>query len=279
MENDVKRPHRFCLGTLGSLVFFTALQAAAQSSYQVIRVTNGGTITGTVRWTGTPVKPLLMPITKNDDVCDPSNGKTRDLERLIVGPAGGVENTVVYLKDVTKGKAMSLPDMRVTLNQKNCRYDPHILLVGINTEMRMKNSDPILHNVHMVGAAAYNLPFPLKDMDVKRSMHKAGVVDLKCDAGHVWMNAETLVVPHPYYTVTNERGEFKLADVPPGEYEVVAWHEGWTIVREESVMDVDAHREVHRPIFSDPKVWEEHVAVPASGTVTVNFEISEKSGS
>jgi len=203
----------------------------------------------------------------------------RDLERLIVGPAGGVENAVVYLKDVAKGKAMNLPEVRITLNQKNCRYEPHILLVGIDTEMKMKNSDPILHNVHMVGAAAYNLPFPLKDMDVKRSMRKAGVVDLKCDAGHVWMNAETLVVQHPYYTVTNERGEFKLADVPPGEYEIVAWHEGWTIVREESVMDVDAHQEVHRPIFSDPKVWEKHVSVPAGGTATVNFEISEKSGS
>lgn len=269
----------FCAGVPGLLIFLAAIQVAAQSSYQVIRVTNGGTITGTVKWTGASVRPLSLPINKNGDVCDPTNGKTRDLERLIVGPAGGVENAVVYLKDITQGKAMNLPEVRVSLNQKNCRYEPHILLVGINTEMKMKNSDPILHNIHMVGAAAYNLPFPLKDMDVKRPMRKAGVVDLKCDAGHVWMNAETLVVTHPYYAVTNERGEFKLTDVPPGEYEIVAWHEGWTIVREEAVMDVDAHREVHRPIFSDPKTWEKHVSVPADGTATVNFEISEKSGS
>ena len=275
----MKRFVWFCPGVSCTLVVFAAIQVPAQSSYQVIRVTNGGAIAGIVKWTGAPVKLLSLPITKNGEVCDPSNGKTRDLERLIVGPAGGVENTVVYLKNVTQGKALNLPEARVSLNQKNCRYEPHILLVGINTEMKMKNSDPILHNIHMVGAAAYNLPFPLKDMDVKRSMRKAGVVDLKCDAGHVWMNAETLVVTHPYYAVTNERGEFKLTDVPPGEYEIVAWHEGWTIVRQESVMDVDAHQEVHRPIFSDPKTWEKHVSVPAGGTATVNFEISEKSGS
>ena len=275
----MKRSAWFCAGVSCSLIFLAAIQLAAQSPYQVIRVANGGTIAGTVKWTGAAVKPLSLPITKNGDVCDPSNGKTRDLERLIVGPAGGVENTVVYLKNVTQGKAMDLPEVRVSLNQKNCRYEPHILLVGINMEMKMKNSDPILHNIHMVGAAVYNLPFPLNDMDVKRPMRKAGVVDLKCDAGHVWMNAETLVVTHPYYAVTNEQGEFKLTDVPPGEYEIVAWHEGWTIVRQESVMDVDAHREVHRPIFSDPKVWEKHVSVPAGGAARVNFEISEKSGS
>jgi hypothetical protein len=267
---------RFCTAVLGALILLTTGEAAAQSTYQVITVANGGTVSGTVKWAGASVNPILLPITKNPDICDPAKGKTRDLERLIVGPDGGVENTVVYLRGVTKGKAIDLPKARASLNQKNCRYEPHIMLVPQSAELKMKSSDPILHNIHMTGAAFYNLPFPVKDKEIARPMRKAGVVDLKCDAGHVWMNGETLVVEHPYYAVTDEHGNFKLTDVPPGDYEIVAWHEGWTIAREETVMDVDSHQEVHRPIFSDPKTWEKKVSVPAGGATKVNFEISEK---
>jgi len=272
----VKRSHRRCEVILATLIILTAGDAAAQSTYHVIRVTNGGTISGTVKWAGAPVKPELLPITKNSGVCDPGGGKTRDLERLIIGPGGGVENTVVYLKTVTMGKAMDLPVMRASLNQKNCRYEPHILLVPQSAELKMKSSDPILHNIHMTGAALYNLPFPLQDQEVKRTMRKSGVADLKCDAGHVWMNAEVLVVEHPYYAVTGDQGDFKISGVPPGDYEIVAWHEGWTILREESVMDVDAHQEVRRPIFSEPKTWEKRVTVATDGAVKVTFEISER---
>jgi hypothetical protein len=272
----MKRSHWFCAGVLFSLILFSTGHASAQSVYQVITVTRGGSISGTVKWTGASVKPLVLPINKNSDVCDPSNGKTRDLERLVVGPDEGVQNTVVYLKNVTRGKAMDLPTARASLNQKNCRYEPHILLLPQSLDLRMKNSDPILHNIHMMGAAFYNLPFPLKDIEIKRVMRKVGVVDLKCDAGHVWMNAETLVVEHPYYAVTGPQGKFTITGVPPGEYEIVAWHEGWTIVREEDVMDVDSHQEVRRPIFSDPRTWEKQVSVPPDGAVQVDFEISEK---
>jgi hypothetical protein len=272
----MKSSHWISALVLSSLTLFPGTRISAQSAYQVIPVTNGGSISGTVKWTGSPVKPLVLPITKNSDICDPNNGKTRDLERLVVGPDGGVQNTVVYLKNVTKGKAMDLPMARASLNQKNCRYEPHILLVPESSEMKMKNSDPVLHNIHMVGAAFYNLPFPLKDAEIKRQMRKAGVVDLKCDAGHVWMNAETLVVEHPYYAVTSAQGNFTIAGIPPGDYEIVAWHEGWSIVRQEDVMDVDSHQEVHRPIFSDPKTWEKQVSVAPGGAVKIDFEISEK---
>jgi hypothetical protein len=105
-------------------------------------------------------------------------------------------------------------------------------------------------------------------------MRRNGVVDLKCNAGHVWMNAEMLVVKHPYYVVTDEHGFFKLTDVPAGEYEIEAWHEGWGIVREETVLDVAAQVQVRRPIYSDPKTWAKKVTVRAGETSRVEFAIS-----
>jgi hypothetical protein len=264
----------------GFMLFLLAMawagRAAAQSDYTAIKVENGGTITGTVKWTGPLPKIPKLAITKNADICDPDSHKTRDLERLEVASDGGVANTVVYLKDITRGKPMDLPEERQHLDQRNCRYVPHIMLVPQNASLQIKSSDPILHTVHMMGAAANNVPFPLQNQFVPVVMRRNGVVDIKCNAGHVWMNGEILVVKHPYYAVTDEHGYFKLSDVPPGEYELEAWHEGWRIISEEKVLDVAAQVEVSRPIYSQPETWAQKVSVKPGQTSKTNFSISAK---
>ena len=258
------------------ILYFTAVVSAAQSGYQVISVQDGGTISGTVKWEG-PL-PHLAPalINKDPQVCDPQGQKHRDLERLLIGHNGGVANTIVYLKGITRGKAMDLPEPRQFLNQKNCRYEPHILLVPLQGNIKIESSDPLLHTVHMSGAAEYNLPFPFKDQVVSRVMTREGQVDLRCNAGHVWMNAEMMVAPHPYFAVTDANGEFQITQVPPGEYEIVAWHEGWRVVGESALYDVMTQLRVKRPVFSDPVIWSKHVSVPAGQGVEVNFTLAEK---
>jgi hypothetical protein len=90
------------------------------------------------------------------------------------------------------------------------------------------------------------------------------------------MNAEILVVPHPYYAVTDESGRFELTGVPPGEYEIVAWHEGWKVVRQEAVFDVLTERRIRRPVFSDPKTWEKRVMVSPDESTVITFVIGDK---
>lgn len=253
-----------------------AADSAGQSAYQTITVNDGGTITGSVKWSGPVPKIAPIVINKDTEVCDPQAQKKRDLERLVVAANGGVANTVVFLKDIKKGKEMDLPEGRQFLNQRTCRYEPHVLLVPDNGTLHLKSSDPVLHTVHMSGASDYNLPFPFANQTVSRTMNREGVVDLRCNAGHVWMNAEMLVVSHPYYAVTDEDGYFKLTDVPPGEYEIEAWHEGWKVTGQGSVYDVMTQMRVQRPVFSDPMEWTKKVSVPARGAVDVKFVISDK---
>src|SRR5205814_621448 len=112
-------------------------------------------------------------------VCDPEGAKTRDLERLIIGPDQGVSNTVVFLKSISSGKAMDLPEPRRFLDQRHCRYEPHILLVPSNGTLQMKSSDAVLHTIHMDGAATYNLPFPFPERINSRTMPHAGLVNLR----------------------------------------------------------------------------------------------------
>ena len=171
---------------------------------------------------------------------------------------------------------MDLPEPRRFLDQKRCRYEPHILLLPQDAELRMKSSDATLHTVHMDGAATYNLPFPFTNQIISRPMPTTGLVNLRCNGGHAWMNAEILVVPHPYYAVSDESGRFQLTDVPPGEYEIVAWHDGWKVVRQEAAFDVLTERRIQRPVFSEPKTWEKRVTVGEHQTAVVNFVVADK---
>jgi len=261
------------------LLFFPAvvtLGAAAQSGYKVVSVADGGTISGAIKWTGPVPRQLDFPITKDPQICAPDGSKTTSLERLIVGPEGGVANTIVYLKNISAGKAMQLPEQRRHLDQRRCHYVPHILLVPQNAELQMKSSDATLHTIHMDGAATYNLPFPFPNQISARAMATPGLVNLRCNGGHVWMNAEMMVVPHPYYSVTDESGRFEFTNVPPGTYQIVAWHEGWTLAGKEQAYDVLTERSVQRPVFTEPKTWEKSVTVNANQPSTVNFAIGNK---
>jgi hypothetical protein len=260
------------------LTFLFAITAvlSAQSNYKVVTVSDGGTISGTVKWSGPLPHALDFPVTKDPAICDPDSKKTVDLERLVVGSQGGVANTIVYLKNIYSGKAMALPEQRRHLDQKHCRYIPHILLVPQDATLQIQSSDATLHTVHMEGAATFNLPFPFTNQITSRTMSTPGLVHIRCNGGHVWMNAEMMVVPHPYYAVTDESGQFEFTDVPPGTYQIVAWHEGWGREGKEEVYDVLTQRRVDRPLFTEPKTWEKPVTVTGNNTSVVNFAISSK---
>lgn len=265
-------------GTMLLLTFFFAATSllSAQSGYTVVTVNNGGTISGSVKWSGPVPRALEFPVTKDPQICDPESKKIVSLDRLLVGPNGGVANTIVYLKDVTSGKAFDLPEQRRHLDQVHCRYVPHILLVPESAVLQMESSDATLHTIHMEGAATFNLPFPFPHQVTSRAMNTPGLVQLQCNGGHVWMNAEMMVAPHPYYAVTDESGDFQFTDVPAGTYQIVAWHEGWGVTGKQQVYDVLSQNKVDRPMFSSPKTWEKSVTVTGGQKIVVNFSISGK---
>lgn len=106
----------------GAAVGF-GLQAALLSSgawaYEVIDVKDGGTISGEIKFSGTPPTPEKIATTKDQEVC----GKTEKVnESLLVGANKGLQNVVVSISNIQKGKKM--PDTGATLDQKDCRYAP-----------------------------------------------------------------------------------------------------------------------------------------------------------
>src|SRR5580698_7458344 len=91
-------------------------QEAPATNYTVVEVESGASISGTVKWTGPIPKIPHLAITKDAKLCDPDGAKTIDLQRLVIGSDSGVANTVVYLKDMTRGKAWDLPASEQTLD-------------------------------------------------------------------------------------------------------------------------------------------------------------------
>src|SRR5438132_157101 len=161
-------------------------------------VANGGTITGKVTWKGG--KPTLepFPITKDNAIC----GKEKPSNRLVVGAGDSVQYAVVSIANITSGKKI-MAGANPTLDQANCEYAPHVQVVPVDSTLTVINSDTILHNVHayLGSATEFNMGMPLKGQKIPKPMKKAGLVELKCDAGHVWMNAYIVVAEHPYHAV------------------------------------------------------------------------------
>jgi plastocyanin len=269
-------PMKYQFRLLALLVIALAPKfAMGQAEYQVVSVVDGGTIKGTVKWQGVLPHLVASEINKDPQICDPLAEKRLDLRRLLVAKDGGVANTVVFLRNITRGKAMDLPAARRFLNQKNCRYEPHLLLVPVQATLTVKSSDPLLHTVQMSGSADYNLPFTAEGQEITRTMNREGTVNLRCNV-HVWMNGEMIVARHPYYAVTDQEGNFELTQVPPGSYEIVAWHEGWRVVGENQLYDIATQVRVKRPVFADPVIWSKPVTVAPRAAVDVDFTLGER---
>src|SRR5438128_12595563 len=104
---------------VASLLLAIAVNAAAQSGYQVVSLNSSGAIVGTVKWSGPLPRLAAYPITKDPAICDPESHKTRNLDRLIVGPQDGVANTVVFLKNISIEKAMEMLDPQRFMDQRH----------------------------------------------------------------------------------------------------------------------------------------------------------------
>lgn len=208
-----------------SSTFLVAAVAAAVlpargAAYEVVPVTDGGTITGKVTFGGTAPTKKVIP-TKDKEVC----GGIRDEPEITVGPGGEVQDAVVYLKDVQKGKAWAKPAKPPEIVNKECRFVPRVQALPLGSIV-IVNSDPVLHNTHgfLGKATVFNVALPVKGQRIEKPLKKEGMMRVECDA-HGWMLAWVYVGASPYNAVTGKDGTFSITDVPPGSYTLVTWHE------------------------------------------------------
>lgn len=254
-----------------SLSGLVAVMTSAPAQYKTITVANGGAITGTVKFIGTPTIEKL-DVTKDLQHC----GSSKSSPRLTVGKNGGVQGAVVILEGIKEGKAGTV-ESKAVIDQRGCEYVPHVQTVVVGTQLEVSNSDAVLHNVHAYdpgGRTLFNIAQPIKGQRTssKRMIFQGpGVYSFICDAGHIWMSAYVVAVEHPYFALTDEDGNFRMEDVPAGSYRIKMWHEGFQITKE----DVSGGKVV-KYHFEKPYEETEEVTVKPRELVTVSFEIKPK---
>lgn len=183
-----------------------------------------GTLTGTVNFDGKAPKKKTLKMDA-DPKCGSSHSGPVYKQSFILDENNNLANVLVYLNNVKyTGKP---PTESAVIDQKGCLYYPHVLGIMKGQNFLIKNSDPTLHNIHGMPKEnrEFNFAMPSVVKEKKITLEKSeDVFKIKCDV-HPWMNAYVQVFDHPYFAVTATDGTFKIDNIPPGDYEVIAWQE------------------------------------------------------
>jgi plastocyanin len=237
-----------------------ALCASPARGYEEAPVPDGGILAGTLRFAGTPPALPPLPVNKNRDLCGPAV----PAEALVVGPGGGVQGGVVLVDGIGRGRKAA---GEAVLDNARCRFVPHVLALMAGSRVRVRNGDPILHNTHGLqeGRTVFNLALPMQgqSVDVSRRLTRPGVVRVLCDA-HPHMAAWIVVHDSPYLAVTDAAGAYRIEGIPPGNYAVRLWHEGYREVGR----DKDG-----RPLYEEPQVLRQDVTIRPGATTRLDVEL------
>jgi len=261
----------------GVIGWIGAPMASADEQYQEAPVPDGGTITGKVTFKGAVPAPKEFDFAKfpNPKFCEQadSDGKGHRLVQQVNVKNGALADVVVFIEEIQKGKPFKFDGTDVKTNI--CRFQVQggpSTLTGVvvkKAEIRILNTDAdptdpkaatgVLHNPHayeQLGASAttiFNLPLPEKGQVIKKPVilrKKESDMKIQCDQ-HNYMEVYFQPVSNPYYAIDNEDGTFTIDGVPPGTYEVHAFH----------------------PILG---TQEAKVTVPAKGKSTADFAFAAK---
>lgn len=199
--------------------------APVQTGTKRVDPATTGSLKGRVSFEGQAPAPAVLSTTA-DRACDQGGGPLYD-ESLLVDGNGGLKNAFVYVKDGLADYAFDVPSEAVVLDQKGCKYEPHVFGARTGQRIEILNSDATLHNVHAMPQRneEFNQGMPLEGMKLNQVFTAPEVgVPFKCDV-HGWMTSYGNIVAHPYFAVTGADGSFSLPDLPPGSYTIEAWHE------------------------------------------------------
>lgn len=204
----------------------TSTAPAAPAGGMRVDESKAGNIKGRVVLEGTP--PAAQVIKMNaDPVCMREAKTDNKTEFFVVGEGGALQNVFVYVKDGLGNYVFDPPATPVVLDQKGCRYHPHVFGIRVGQPLEIINSDPTLHNIHAIPKenSEFNTGQPIQGF---KSTHtftaKEVMVPFKCDV-HGWMNAYVGVLDHPYFAVSDSGGAFEIRTLPAGTYTIEAWHE------------------------------------------------------
>ena len=180
------------------------------------------TVSGMVHFNGKLPAPQKIDMSQ-----DPACGAQSNFDPSLIVSTGAIANVFVYVKGAFDDVSFPLPAAPVVINQKGCRYDPHVAVALVGQDVEFENGDQTTHNVHMMPAQLKQWnesQMPGAEPIVKRFDRPEIMIPIKCNQ-HPWMRMYLNVVNHPFFAVTGQDGKFQISSLPPGTYTIAAVHE------------------------------------------------------
>ncbi|HEX4000768.1 MAG TPA: hypothetical protein VHX65_19625 [Pirellulales bacterium] len=210
------------LRNLTLLAMLGGLSLAASAA----RAAEWGSIKGRFVYDGTPPVPAKLDINKDQATCGGHNLVDQSLE---VGPTGSIANVVVWLREkkVAVNPEYKKSDAdKVTLDNLNCHFIPHVIGLRVGQTLVIKNSDPIAHNTKIDGLNTQVNPLVPSGQSVEVPIDAPENVPAPVSCSiHGWMHAYMVVRPNPYFAISDKNGDFEIKNLPAGDLEFQVWQE------------------------------------------------------
>ena len=214
------------------IISISSLASTSGWAYQEMEVSNGGSIQGKVTLTGKMPYPRIyhLVLFPNIDMCaeiDTDDEMNRVLEDFKVSPDGGLKDVVVTLEHVDAGKPFNKEPINITA--ENCKFLPDVNVIRQGESFKIDNIDAVMHNSQVYqkerGKILLNIPIPAEEVSDGKITFKKKFKIMQMICGmHEFMQTWGYRVQNPYYAQTKIDGNFKIDNIPPGEYKVTAWH-------------------------------------------------------
>jgi plastocyanin len=166
--------------------------------------------------------PPALSVAVDAWACAP-DGRIED-PTLRVGADGALADVVIRLTGAGQAPPYA-PKQPAVIDQKNCTFTPHVVVVGVGQELLVKNSDPVLHNFHTLAKANRSLnQAQVKGKEDRFRFTTSEIIPVECDV-HYWMSAVVVVAANPWTVVSGPDGSFVIDGLEPGEYTAELWHQ------------------------------------------------------
>jgi len=188
-------------------------------------------VRGSVELAGDPPPDSVARPTSDQDVCGDSL-----VVQSVEHDGTHLAGVVVWLEGVRAGKRIPL-ERRFDLSIEGCQMTPRVQAVLAGGTLDLHNSDALVHRARLVrqGTRAPVATATYSDegqvVPISSALKKAGLLEVRCDV-HPWARAWIAVFDHPYFRTTERDGAFTIDSVPPGTYNLVAWHPRLGVVRQ-----------------------------------------------